>query len=44
MNNIVKTRENDDPNFLDGENNLKRGNKCERRFYDRKNNNENGKI
>ena len=44
INNIVKIRKNDNPNFLNNKNDLKRGNKREKRFYNKKNNNKNKKI
>ena len=44
INNIAKTRRNDDFNFLDSKGDLKRGNKRGRRFYNRKDNNKSKKI
>ena len=39
MNIIVKIREDDNSNFLNNKNDLKRGNKRGRKFYNKKNNN-----
>ena len=44
MNNIVKIKRNDNPDFLNGENDLKCGNKREKKPYNRENNNKNKKI
>ena len=44
INNIVKAKENDDFDFLDGESNPKRGTKRSRKFYNKKDDNKNGKI
>ena len=44
MDNTVKIRKNDDFNFLDSEDNPRRGDKRGRRLYDKKNNNKNKKI
>ena len=44
MNNIIKARGDDDPNSLNNESNLRRGNKRGGRPYDKENNNKNEKI
>ena len=44
MNNTIKVKGDNDFNFLNNKNDLKRGNKRERRFYNKKNNNKNKKI
>ena len=44
INNIVKIREDNNPDFLNNKGDLKRGNKCERRLNYKENNNKNKKI
>ena len=44
MNNTAKAREDDDPNSLNSEGNPKRGDKREKRFYNKENDDENEKI
>ena len=44
MNNTIKVRENDNLNFLDGEDDFKRGNKRGWKLYDKENDNKNKKI
>ena len=44
INNIVKVKGNNNPDFLNSKDDFRRGNKRKKRFYDRENNNKNGKI
>ena len=44
INNIAKTKKNNNSNFLDGKGDPKRENKRERKLYNKKNNNKNRKI
>ena len=44
INNTAKIKENDNLNFLNGKNNLRRENKRGGRFYNKNNNNKNKKI
>ena len=44
MNNIIKAKKNNNFNFLNNKNNFRRGNKREKKFYNKRNDNENGKV
>ena len=44
IDNTVKARKDDDFNFLNSKNNLRRGDKRGKKFYDKKNNNKSEKI
>ena len=44
MNNIVKIREDDNPDFLNNKSDFRRENKREKKLYNKKNNNKNKKI
>ena len=44
INNIIKIKKNDNFDFLDNKGDLKRGNKCRGKSYNKKNNNKNRKI
>ena len=44
MNNVIKIRENNNPDFLNGESDPKRENKRRGKPYNKKNNNKNKKI
>ena len=44
INNTAKAKKNNNPDFLDNKNDLKRGNKREGRFYNKKNDNKSEKI
>ena len=44
INNIIEIRKNDDLNFSNNENDFRRENKRKKRFYNKENNDENGKM
>ena len=44
INNTTKAKKNDDPDSSDSKGNLRRGDKRGEKFYDKKNNDENGKV